>query len=90
METHAGGRQDVRPILGYEVIRVEPRDENDPDIYLVTYFKNWAAVDGATARADAVARAVEGSLAAANASTVGRDSIRRVLGSWTGQELDLK
>ncbi|HWH80284.1 MAG TPA: hypothetical protein VNT76_23050, partial [Candidatus Binatus sp.] len=28
---------------GYKVITVEPRGENDPDIYLVVYFKNWAA-----------------------------------------------
>ncbi len=77
-------------LISYSVIKVEPRDENDPDIYLVTYFRNWAALDGSTAKADAVAKATEGSVAAAAASTVSRGKIRRILGSWTGQQLDLK
>jgi len=77
-------------ITGYKVITVEPRGENDPDIYLVVYFKNWAALDGATAKGDTVADQVEGSVAAANKGAVDRGKLRRVLGSFTGQELDLK
>jgi hypothetical protein len=77
-------------ITGYKVITVEPRGENDPDIYLVVYYKNWAALDGATAKRDAVAKEVDGSVSAANEAGIGRGKLRRVLGSWTGQELDLK
>ena len=77
-------------IVSYRVIVVEARDENDPDIYLVTNYKNWAALDNATAKADAIAKQVEGSLAASNKGAVDRGKIRRVLGSWTGQELVLK
>jgi hypothetical protein len=77
-------------ILSYRVITVEPRGEDDPDIYLVTNYKNWAALDDATAKNDAIAKQVEGSLAAANKGAVDRGKIRRVLGSWTGQELVLK
>jgi hypothetical protein len=75
---------------GYKVITVEARGENDPDIYLVVYFKNWAALDGATAKGDAIAAQVEGSVAAANKGAVDRGKMRRILGSWTGQQLDLK
>jgi hypothetical protein len=75
---------------GYKVITVEARGENDPDIYLVVYFKNWAALDGATAKGDAIATEVEGSVAAANKGAVDRGKMRRILGSWTGQQLDLK
>jgi hypothetical protein len=75
---------------GYKVVSVQPRGENDPDIYLVVYFKNWAALDGATAKFDAIAKQVQGSVAAANQGAVDRGKIRRVLGSWTGPELDLK
>ena len=75
---------------GYKVITVEPRGENDPDIYLVVYYKNWAALDGATAKGDAITNQVEGSLAAASKSASDRGKIRRILGSWTGQQLDLK
>jgi hypothetical protein len=77
-------------ITSYRVVTVEPRGENDPDIYLVINYKNWAAFDGATAKADAIAKQVEGTLAKQNESAAGRSKIRRVLGSWTGQELDLK
>ncbi|MEJ0005817.1 MAG: hypothetical protein WDM77_05380 [Steroidobacteraceae bacterium] len=77
-------------IISYRVITVEARGENDPDVYLVVNYKNWAALDGATAKGDAVAKQVEGSLAVQNSAAVGRGKIRRVLGSWTGQELDLK
>src|ERR1700685_4180303 len=47
-------------ITSYRVITVEARGENDPDIYLVIYYKNWAALDGATAKGDAIAKQVEG------------------------------
>lgn len=77
-------------ITGYKVISVEARGENDPDIYLVVYYKNWAALDGGTAKADAIATQVEGSVAAANKGAVDRGKMRRILGSWTGQQLDLK
>ena len=77
-------------ITSYKVITVQPRGENDPDIYLVVYYKNWAALDGATAKGDAIVKEVQGSMAAANQGAVDRGKIRRVLGSWTGQQLDLK
>lgn len=77
-------------ITDYKVITVEPRGENDPDIYLVVYYKNWAALDGATAKRDAIAKQVDGSVSAADEAGISRGKIRRVLGSWTGQLLDLK
>jgi hypothetical protein len=77
-------------ITSYRVITVEARGENDPDIYLMIYYKNWAAFDGATAKGDAIAKQVEGSLDTQNKGAVDRGKIRRILGSWTGQELDLK
>jgi hypothetical protein len=77
-------------IVSYRVITVEPRGENDPDIYLVVNYKNWAALDGSTAKGDAIAKQVEGTLDASNKGAVDRGKIRRVLGSWTGQELALK
>ena len=77
-------------IISYQVINVEPRGENDPDLYLVVTYKNWAALDDATAKGDAIAKQVEGTLAASNDAAVSRGKIRRILGSFTGQELNLK
>jgi hypothetical protein len=56
----------------------------------VIYYKNWAALDDGTAKADAVLKQVEGSLSASSKGAVDRNNIRRILGSWTGQELLLK
>jgi hypothetical protein len=77
-------------VLSYEVLTVEPRTPDDPDILLVIYFKNWAALDGSIAKGDAIAKAVDGSVAAADKGNIDRASIRRVLGSSTMQVLSLK
>ncbi len=77
-------------ILDYQVYTVEPRSENDADLLLVITFKNWAAMDGALAKGDAIAKQIEGSVAASNQSVADRDKIRRLLGSATMQQLILK
>ena len=77
-------------IVSYEVLGVEPRSADDPDLLLITRYKNWAALDGSLAKNDEISKQVEGSLAAASASQVDRAKIRRVIGSSTMQVLDLK
>ena len=77
-------------ILGYQVLSVEPRTPDDPDLLLVITYKNWAALDGALAKNDATSKQIEGSVAAASQSQTDRAKIRRVLGSSTMQVLDLK
>jgi hypothetical protein len=77
-------------VLRYEVVTIEPRTPDDPDILLVVYYKNWAALDGSIAKSDAISKSVEGSVAAANKSEIDRASIRRFLGSSTMQVLNLK
>ena len=77
-------------IVSYEVLTVEPRTPDDPDLLLRITYKNWAALDGSLAKGDAISKQVEGSVAAANQSEADRSKIRRVLGSSTMQVLDLK
>jgi hypothetical protein len=77
-------------VVSYRVVTVETRGENDPDLYLVVNYKNWATQDAGTAKGDAISKETEGSVEAANKSSIDRGKIRRVLGSWTGQELLLK
>ena len=77
-------------ILSYEVMTVEPRSADDADLILVVRYKNWAALDGALARGDEIAKQVEGSVMAANHSMAERDKIRRLVGSTTMQVLNLK
>ena len=77
-------------IVSYEVLASEPRTPDDPDIVLVITYKNWAALDGALAKGDEIAKAVEGSVTAANQAQFERAKIRRVLGSSTMQVMQLK
>ncbi len=77
-------------LVSYQVLTVEPRGPNDPDIYLVITYKNWAALDGATAKGDVIAKQIEGSVGAASQAQADRAKIRHVLGSETAQVLDLK
>ena len=77
-------------ILDYQVLQVEPRGPDDADLILVITYKNWAALDGLLAKGDEIAKQIEGSIAAANQAQADRAKIRRVLGSSTMQELNLK
>ena len=77
-------------LVSYQVLTVEARGPDDPDILLITTYKNWAALDGALAKGDEIAKLVEGSVAASNQAQFARASIRKVLGSSTMQVLDLK
>lgn len=77
-------------ITGYRVIVVEARGPNDPDILLVTEYKNWAALDGLGGKSDKIAAEIEGSVDAAAKSLADRARIRTILGSRTEQEAILK
>ena len=77
-------------ITSYRVIVIEPRGPNEPDILLVTEFKNWAALDHLGSKFDQISAQIEGSTEAAAKSEVDRAKIRTVLGSRTQQEAILK
>lgn len=76
-------------VLSYRVLVAEPRSPNDPDVYLVIEYKNWAALDGLGGKLDALAAASEG-IDKANQASAERGKIRTVLGSQTMQEALLK
>jgi hypothetical protein len=77
-------------ILSYAVYAAQPRGPGDADLLLVVTYKNWAALDGALAKNDAVAKQVDGSVVASNQAQADRSRIRTVLGSEDVQELILK
>src|ERR1700739_1993393 len=72
-------------IISYRVILIEPRGPQDPDVLLVTEFKNWAALDHLGGKMDQVATQVEGSVEASNKSEADRAKIRTGLGARTTQ-----
>ena len=77
-------------ITDYSVVVVEARGANDPDVLLITTYKNWAALDHLGSRFDALLSQTEGSVDKANQSEVDRAKIRTVLGSRTEQVAILK
>ena len=77
-------------ITSYRVMVVEARTAQDPDIYLVTEYRNWAALDRLGGKFDRVSAQVEGSVEKAAQSEAERAKIRTVLGSRTEQEALLK
>lgn len=77
-------------ITRYEVLVAQPEGPNDPNIFLVTEFKNWAALDGLGGKLDAVSTQIEGSVEKANQAQSERGKIRTVLGSKTMQVAQLK
>ena len=77
-------------IVSYDVLLVEPRSPQDPDIYLVVRYKNWAALDNLGSKFDALSAQVEGSVEKADQSERDRAKIRTVLGSQTAQVAELK
>ena len=77
-------------ITNWRVLVVEARTPQDPDIILLTEFKNWAALDHLGGKFDQVSTQIQGSVDAANKSEADRAKIRTVLGSRTSQEAILK
>jgi hypothetical protein len=77
-------------ILSYDVLTAQPHNLQEPDIYIVIRYKNWAALDGLGGKADAISAQVEGSVDKANQATAGRTKIRTILGSETLQVAELK
>jgi hypothetical protein len=77
-------------IVGYQVMVAFPRSPEDPDLYLITEYKNMAALDGLEARAEPIMEKVLGSRQKANADMAARGKIRTVIGSQIVRELALK
>ena len=77
-------------ITKYQVLTAQPQGPNDPDIYLVVEYKNWAAFDGLGGKLDAVSTQIEGSVEKANQSEADRAKIRTLLSSETMQVAELK
>jgi hypothetical protein len=77
-------------IVSYQVLTVEPRTADEPNLLLVTTYKNWAALDGALAKNDEIAKQLGETSEQSNKAQASRASIRTVLGSSTMQVLELK
>jgi hypothetical protein len=74
----------------YKVLVAQPRGPQDPDIYLVEFYPNWATFDGIGGKMDAISKQIWGSLKESNSEEAGRGKIRTILGTEVMQEAELK
>ena len=77
-------------ILDYSVYTAVPRGPDDPDIYLVTTYKNMAALDDLTEKMDPIQQTAFGDLSQRSAATIARGKMRTALGSELIREIKLK
>jgi hypothetical protein len=67
-----------------------PRGPHDPDLYLTTVYKNWAAFDGLRDKMDPIEKKIWGSMEASDKAAIDREKIREILGDQVIQEAKLK
>jgi hypothetical protein len=77
-------------IVGYTVYVTVPRGPDDPDLYLITTYKNMAALDDLTTKLDPIYEKLQGSMAEQNKAYIDRGKMRTVLGDELIRELKLK
>jgi len=77
-------------ILGYNVYLATPKSLDEPDLYLVTVYKNMAALDGLNAKTDPITEKIYGAMDKQTAATVQRGKLRTLLGDEYLRELVIK
>jgi len=77
-------------ILDYNVYTTAPRGPDDPDIFLVTTYKNMAALDGLAEKTDPIMQKLFGDMSQRSAATIARGKMRTTVGSELIRELKLK
>jgi hypothetical protein len=77
-------------IVDYAVYATTPSSPHDPDLYLVTVYKNMAALDGLSEKTDPIMPKVFGDMSQRSAATISRGKMRTTVGSELIRELKLK
>ena len=77
-------------IVSYAVYAAMPRGPDDPDIYLITTYKNMAALDGLAEKLDPIYEKLQGSMAEQNKAYIERGKMRTVLGDELIRQMVLK
>jgi hypothetical protein len=77
-------------IVDYGIYSATPRGPNDPDLYLITVYKNMAALDDLDAKLDPIYEKLTGTLAVQNKQFAERSRLRTILGDELIREVKLK
>ncbi|MGN6533450.1 MAG: hypothetical protein ACTHK0_17030 [Ginsengibacter sp.] len=83
--------KDAGYIMDYKILEAQPASENDWDLMLMYEIKNYAMLDGATEKMDAIAKKVLGQDEnTMHTQAVSRNDLRVLQGGRLTQELDFK
>jgi trehalose-6-phosphate synthase len=74
-------------IVSWSVYTTMPRTADDPNLYLITTYKNLAAMDGLQDKMEAVQAKVIGNQEARDASMAARNKMRTAIGSEVIREV---
>lgn len=74
-------------IVSWAAYAVVPQGPHDPDLYLITTYRNMAALDGLDARIDPISEKIFGSMEKSAAAAVDREKIRKLMGDQLMREL---
>lgn len=77
-------------ILDWKVYRATPNSASGPDLYLLTIYKNMAALDGLDGRTDPMVEKIFGGMEQQSTATVSRGKIRTLTGQEFIRELVIK
>ncbi len=77
-------------IVSWAAYSVMPQGPDDPDLYLITTYKNMAALDGLDAKVDPITEKVFGSLDKSTSAAIDREKIRKLMGDQMMRQLVIK
>lgn len=77
-------------IVNWSVFTARPRTADDPNIYLVTTYKNLAAMDSLQDKTDAIQERLIGNQEARDAAMVARGKMRTQIGSEVIRKVEFK
>lgn len=77
-------------IVDWSVFETRPRAPGDPNVYLVTTYKNLAAMDGLQDKVEAIQEKFIGNQEARDAGMVARGKMRSMLGSEVIRKVEFK
>jgi hypothetical protein len=77
-------------VLSWSIYSAQPHSASDANLILTTTYKNWAALDGLSDRAEVTQKKIWANQAGISKAQVDREALRETLGSDTVQELVLK
>jgi hypothetical protein len=77
-------------IVDWSVYETRPRSPGDPNVYLVTTYKNLAAMDGLQDKAEAIQEKILGNQEAREAAMAARGKMRTLVGSEVIRKVDFK